>query len=330
MLKDKRYLLNTLKEIKNNRVTRLQPSFVSGVGFMYNDIGLENFEKQVEFLEYLEKMDIVQSKEGMPILRCNFCRKFKFSVRFNCIYCNSLNIESGSAIEHDICHNVDFEDKFLKIDGELKCDKCGKFLNAIGVDYSKTSIFKCKVCNGISSNVEQQYTCLTCGKILFNKEILISNLYDYSVNLGGISSLINDLEYIIPMIEELDRLGIKSVFPAVATGVSGTPHNFDLVAFDKYDKPILILETLESISELFDNRDNMVLSFIGKCSDFNISYKILVSLTELPRHLVNLLEINNISYMKIQNREESSLDIVQMISDIFNNTIEETTIQNGK
>ncbi|MBA3750563.1 MAG: hypothetical protein H0X03_06690 [Nitrosopumilus sp.] len=46
---------------------------------------------------------------------------------------------------------------------------------------------------------------------------------------------------------------------------------------------------------------------------------------------MNLLNINKIMFLKIQNKEESSLDIVQMIAELYNNTIEETTItQNEK
>jgi Thaumarchaeal output domain 1 len=330
MLNNNRNLIDTLKGLKKDNITRLQPSFVLGIGFQYKGIGIEKFEEQIKFLENLENMGIVHAKEGIPILRCNFCSNFNFSVRFNCVYCNSPDIVSGVAIEHDICHNVDFEDKFLKSDGSLKCEKCGRDLNAVGVDYSKMSIFKCKVCNGISSKVEQQYTCLSCGKTLLNTDVIVSNLVDYLVSPSALSSYIDELEYLNPIVEELDRIGIKSVFPAVETGVSGTHHSFDLIAYDNFDKPILILETLESVNDTSDNRENMVLSFIGKCTDFKVGYKILISLSELPKYLANLLEINNIIYMKIHNREESSLDIVQMIAELFNNAIEETIIRDDK
>ena len=163
-----------------------------------------------------------------------------------------------------------------------------------------------------------------------NTDVIISNLVDYSVSPSALSSYIDELEYLNPIVEELDRIGIKSVFPAVETGISGTCHSFDLIAYDNYDKPILILDTLESIDDALNDKDIMVLSFIGKCSDFRISYKILISLIELPKYLVKLLEMNKISYREIQNREESSLDIVQMIAELFNNTIDEKIIRNEK
>lgn len=330
MLNNKRNVKEILNGLKKNSITTLQPSLVLGKGFHYKEIAIEKFEEQVKFLENLEKMGIVQAKEGMPILRCNFCNNFNFSVRFNCVYCNSSDIISGVAIEHDICHNVDFEEKYLKSDGSLQCEKCGTDLSAVGVDYAKMNIFKCKACNGISSKVEQQYTCFTCGKTLMNADVLISNLVEYLVSPLALSSYIDELEYINPIVEELDRIGIKSVFPAVETGISGTHHSIDLIAYDNYDKPILILETLESINDTSDNIENMILSFIGKCSDFRVSFKILISLFELPKYLTNLLEINNIIYMEIHNREESSLDIVQMIAELFNNTSEGTIIRNEK
>ncbi len=333
MIHDKRAFLKILKEIKKNNITIFQPSIKPGIGFQYKELefGFHNFDKQMNFLKELEKMDIVESKEGISIILCNSCSRFNFSLRSICGYCKSFNIKKGLAIEHDICHNIDFEDKYLQSDGSLKCDKCNKILKAIGVDYSKINIFKCIMCNGISSDVEQQYTCLSCGKTNFKTELLISNLFDYIICQSKLISLINDLEYILPIVEELDRLGIKSCCPATATGISETTHIFDLIAYDSYNKPTLILETLELSNDyIYGNQESIVLSFIGKYSDFNVSNKILVTFAEIPQNLMNLLKMNKITVLKMHNREESLIEIVQLITEFFNNTIEpETMIHSG-
>jgi hypothetical protein len=109
-------------------------------------------------------------------------------------------------------------------------------------------------------------------------------------------------------------------------------HLFDLIAYNSNNQPILIIETLETSSEnIFGNKEYLILSFIGKCSDFNISNKILVTFDELPIHLLNLLKHNKITILKMHNREESSIEIAQLITELFNNTIEqEAIIKNEK
>jgi hypothetical protein len=333
MINDKRVFLELLKEIKKNNITTFKPTITAGIGFHYKELEFEfrDFDEQIKFLNVLDKMGIVESKDGISIIRCNSCSGITFSLRYICSYCKSFNVKSGMAIEHDICHNIDFEDNYLKLDGSLKCAKCNKTLKVIGVDYSKISIFKCSACNGISSALEQQYTCLTCSKTLVKTELSTSNLIDYSVSHPKLLSSINDLEYLIPVVEELNRLGINSRYPSSAKGISGITHSFDLIAYDKSNKPILILETIDSLNEsenFYGSKDNLVLSFIGKCSDFNIPYKILALSVQVSENIINLLKINNIIVLKISNKEESIIDIVQTIFDLFKNLNEEATFKN--
>jgi hypothetical protein len=200
------------------------------------------------------------------------------------------------------------------------------------LDYSKINIFQCQICNGISIDAEQQYICINCGKANSKTDLLTSNLFEYTINESKLINLINDLEYIIPIVEELDRLGIKSNFQSTIEGISGTSHLFDLIAYNSNNQPILILETIEISKEfIFGNNEHLILSFIGKCSDFNIVNKILIVSDELPIHLLNLLKSNKITVLKMHSREESSIEITQLITELFNNTIEqEAIIQNEK
>src|SRR5690242_15141310 len=131
MLNDKFNLLKILKEIKNNNSIVLEPSFVNGIGLQYKEIDtIPSYDEQKEFLKNLEDMGVVESKTGNPIIICPNCKKYIFSLRFICSYCKSLDIKSGQAIEHDICHNIDFEDKYQTSEGLLKCNKCNKLLKA--------------------------------------------------------------------------------------------------------------------------------------------------------------------------------------------------------
>jgi hypothetical protein len=77
---------------------------------------------------------------------------------------------------------------------------------------------------------------------------------------------------------------------------------------------------------IYGNQESIVLSFIGKYSDFNTSNKILVIFEDLPNNLMNLLKINKITVLNMTNREESLIEIVQLINEFFNNTIEPETM----
>jgi hypothetical protein len=56
---------------------------------------------------------------------------------------------------------------------------------------------------------------------------------------------------------------------------------FDLVVYDKQDRPLAVLHILESPLNGINDDEATVLSFIGRCLDVNVPNKILISHSEL-------------------------------------------------
>jgi hypothetical protein len=326
-LPDNRELLKILDNIKNKKIIHFRPSLKPGVGFHYEGIGFSTFEEQGKFLDKLENIGAATRKPSASILQCNSCKSYNFYSKLVCSLCKSASLASGAVIEHDSCHNIDFDYKYIKADGSLRCDKCNKILNTIGVDYSRIGIFfKCLMCNAMLSSPEQQYLCLSCTKISSKDDLQISYLYEYAINDHRLSQLLDDLGYIIPAVEELDKRGIKSSLATSATGRSGIQHNFDLIVYDKHNNPFVVLETMGLLNETHSCKTEFILSFIGKCSDVKTLYKILVTFVDLEDNLQTLLNLNNIIIVRHSVSNKASLEIIQIISELTSNTIDKTTV----
>jgi hypothetical protein len=171
---------------------------------------------------------------------------------------------------------------------------------------------------------EQQYLCLSCGKACPKDEVQISYLNEYLVDKQRLSTLLDDLNYMVLVVEELERFGIKCSFQAIATGTSGIQHCFDFIAYDKYNNPILILDTIGSLDETYDSNETFILSFIARCLDVRTSYRILVTLVDLEENLRTLTTLNNVILIRARTKEEASPEIIQRVTELLNNTIGET------
>jgi phage FluMu protein Com len=325
LMKNNRQLIQVLEEIKNKNITSFQPCFEVHIGFHYKEIMFRTIEEQIKFLEKLKDIGVIIYKKASSILQCNSCKGYLFCSRFICNLCRSPDLVSGVVIEHDGCQNIDFDYKYVKTDGTLRCEKCNKMLNTIGVDYSKLgTFFKCATCNTILPNAEQQYLCLSCGKACPKDEVQISYLNEYIVDGQKLSILLDDLNYMVRVVEELEKFGIKCSFQAIATGTSGTQHSFDFIAYDKYNNPILILDTIGSLADTSDSNETLILSFIGRCLDLRTSYRILVTLVDLEENLKTLATLNNVILIRASTKEEASPEIIQVVTELLNNTIGET------
>jgi hypothetical protein len=303
-----------LKYLRENAKTSYEPSFIPGLGFCYK--GLESFSslgEQVEFFRALEKVGAANTGASLSIsvLKCSSCHFPYFCIKNVCTFCKSSSIVRGTAIEHDVCGNVDFDYKYNSINGKLICDKCNKELKAMGVDYSKTSpYYKCLQCNSALPSIEQHNGCLHCGRFLTQDDLQILQLFTYTINPKKLSSIIDKNNYLDLLNVKLNSMGIKSTFPGTITGLSNIEHTFDLVVYDDKDDntPLLVGDILESPYPNGDtintnNETIALLSFLGKSVDVRVHNKIFISLSKLSdrwkvladTHGINLVEISHVN-----------------------------------
>jgi hypothetical protein len=315
-IKFKHELTKALINIQDKNTTRFEPSFECGLGLTYKESNYLTFKEQLKFFEHLEKIGIVKGEPSSSILKCNLCNSNNFCIRPVCTFCSSANIMRGTAIVHDLCGNIDFDHKYLTSDSKLVCEKCNKELKAIGVDYSKISYFyKCLACQAMFPSVEQQYMCLGCGHISNQDEVQLQQLCSYKVDFEKLSDLLNNSKYLYFVVEELDRIGIKSIFSDTLKGISKIQHTFALVVYDKDNNPTLVVDTIESDDT---SEETGIFSFIGRCLDVKIPNRILIAIPEIKESLRELANSQGIIVINSENKDEAILEIVQTIAQIYN------------
>jgi DNA-binding beta-propeller fold protein YncE len=122
-------------------------------------------------------------------------------------------------------------------------------------------------------------------------------------------------------IQKFDSNGQFILVSPLATGKSGSQHSFDLIVYDKHDNHIIILDTLDLLSETFSNKMAFILSFIGKCSDFNAPYRILVTFADLENNLQSLVKLNKIIAIRPSVKKKASAETIETISELMCNII---------
>ena len=319
-----REVLNNLKE-KN--IALLEPSLSSSEGITYKDLEEYSSDEQKELLDVMEQKGLVTREMFDSILKCPYDSSYRFSVKFVCTLCMSTNIMRGTVIEHSICGNIDFDEKYANSDGSLVCKKCNKRLKAIGVDYSKPGYFyKCNSCKAMLPTIGQQYTCLECGKSWTIDQLQMLSLFAYRVNMPKVTEALNEQKnnYLLPVIDALNKIGIKSTSPGKLTGKSKTEHFFELIVYDKNECPIILVDT--SKAGLSREPDDMkVLAFYAKCIDIdnlnkNGVQKILIVVPALKEDAKTLASAYGISIIEVASKKEAVPDIVQAIIRTYTET----------
>jgi hypothetical protein len=313
-----------LKSLKKHDHTRYEPYFKPEFGFSYGELEPFNIKDQVEFFEALERVEVaVPTRALFTILKCDTCSFPYFSIKYVCTFCKSSNIARGTAIEHDSCGNVDFDYKYMSSDGKLKCDKCQKELKALGVDYSKISYFyKCQECNAMLADIEQLCGCLHCGKFLTENEAQILQLFKYIIKPEKLSAIFDKTNYLSSIKYRLEKIGIRSIFSDAITGSSSIMHTFDLVVYDKQDRPLVVLLIQDRPLNGSNDDEAIVLSFMGRCIDVKVSNKILISFSKLQDRAKILAEAYDVKVIEASDQHDDYhlSKVVDTITQLCNNT----------
>ena len=318
-LKNHKELAKILNSIKCKNISKLVTSFKPLVGFSYPQLQHWDLEQQLLFLQACKEIGIVNGKPHDSVMKCDSCNSHSFCMKLACTLCKSSNIIRGTTIQHDSCGNIDFDYKYMTLDGELLCEKCHNRLKAIGLDYSKLGYFyKCLECKAMLPNIDQEYICLKCGKLSNQDELDILQLYAYTINLQKLDEVLNYDNHLLSVVEELDRIGIKSELSGSIVGSSKIEHTFALVAYNEKNLPILVIDIIENNNNKTD--EMLVLSFIAKCLDAKISNKILLTISGLKEGLRELININRIILVEANTKDEAVLEVTQIITEIYNKT----------
>lgn len=294
-----------LLRIRDNGISIIEPAFAPG-GLAFKDFGDLEPYRVAESLKVLERGNLLTAKPFSSILRCRNCDSFRFHARFICAACKMPNVTRGAVIEHLICGNIDFDERFLK-DGALQCNKCNKRLNAIGVDYSRPGYFyRCSDCLATLPDKDVQYICINCGTISAFDELQVQQLFSYVVNQERMAEIFigkkldvdnststaseNDDKkpaYLSKaVVEILNKIGITSACPDLVAGLSKIKHHFELVVYDEAGLPILLADPLYSDNTKQESDTFQLMKFQAKCDDVILAVQATVNMTEVARKAI--------------------------------------------
>ncbi len=95
---------------------------------------------------------------------CPACDSARIAVREECRSCRSPNVEEVSIIHHFPCGYQAPERDFVQKNGDLRCPKCVRTLEAFSVDYDRPGVMMiCNDCGNETGEPAVGFRCLDCG-----------------------------------------------------------------------------------------------------------------------------------------------------------------------
>jgi hypothetical protein len=217
-----------------------------------------------------------------------------------------------------LCGNVDFDNKYNELDGTLVCTKCNKKLKAIGVDYSKPGYFyKCLESKSLLPDIERDYICLKCGESSIEYELDLLQLHAFTINREKLAEVLNHPSRTQSLVEQLNKVGIKSTLSGSIVGVSQIRHTFDLVVYNEKNAPTLVMDVIEPDQSDQNKEENHLLSFIAKCIDANISSKVILAIPNLKRNLKSLINLNGGIVIESLTKDDAISEVVATVSQLL-------------
>jgi Thaumarchaeal output domain 1 len=308
--------LDILVELKEKQITSIVPTFRPLVGYLYNDIAIENLELQINILEELFRLGMSYREIKVSILECETCHFNEFIPLLSCPLCSSTQIIKHTGLKHDICGNTNFKDKYTRFNGDLICPECNLKLNAVGVDYSLIeTLYKCIRCKSFLSEGTWIYKCHRCMSTSSKNGIQLLELFGYIVDLDKVAEFIQSHDLLLYVDHALKDANIKSTLKHSIKGISKLDHSFSIVVSNNNSHNIVI----DIIN--FENDPDMIkfdlLSFVTKCSDIEASQKILISIPSLDEEFRTLCFNNGITVLLAKDKEEVVFELIKMINNVF-------------
>ena len=226
---DIRIFLEWLLDHQNYELT---PEFDPYRGYIYRELeslGLDPSEKTLK--ELAEQGILIRKKIGEQVI----CPRCGSSVRMSqpaCPFCGSLVLEKGDAIKHIKCGHIDFVDKFVQQDGNLKCPKCGELLKLPEEEYKLIEdMFRCKSC-GSFFQTEMVYICIKYRHRFLEREAKRKGLYSYRLNPEALDELSKLVAKPSMFSDDLKSKGFSVTVKPSVKGISGITHTFSIRAME--------------------------------------------------------------------------------------------------
>lgn len=213
--------------------SELVPAYEPGTGYYYPDIVKNVSVSPKESLDMVDK--IISLGLGTKVyfdqvLKCNNCGTGNVTVRFNCPFCSSTEIDKELLIEHSADGVMALLSSFKKKEGSLVCPGCGKVLEQEGKDYRNVGIwYGCQSCKKQFDTPKVKYVCRNCNKEIEIQDIVITGVYRIVLKKEVMEELSTRILIVQPVFQALTEFQLSPSMPGLLTGKSGIEHTFGII-----------------------------------------------------------------------------------------------------
>ncbi len=295
-----------LDKLLSNEIKELTPIYDAKLGYRYPQVEaiVGGGQDARAFLERLSEEEILEKKLYDKIIYCPKCKTANVSVHYCCPYCKSFNMQRSSLVEHVKCGYMDVEENFRK-GIRLVCPKCHEELKRPDVDHRKAGVWcSCNDCSKSFDIPVSSHFCRDCHKNFSFEDIVIRNIYSYTLNEETREEAAFGRVLITPILKFLAEQGFDVESPAYLKGKSGANHKFDIVASKgEANRKITVIDIAtrsdDSVSE------QPVIALFAKTFDVSPNKAYLVAIPYMNENGRKMAELYNIQIIEAKNEKEA-------------------------
>jgi hypothetical protein len=304
-----------LSRFLNDEIKELLPVYTPEQGYAYSLVEaiVGDPSRAETLLNRLYQAGILERRIYDEILHCPKCGSARISVRYFCPHCKSFNIHKSSLIEHVKCGYMDVEDNFHK-DGLLVCPKCHEELKKPDADHRRAGVWcTCMDCGKSFDIPVASHFCRDCHGDFTFEEIMIKNVYSYSLREEAKNESTLGWNLITPIKDLLEKEGFRVESPAFLRGKSGANHFFDIVARKGAEIEKVTVIDLAGLSEGTVS-EQPVISLFAKIFDVSPDDAYLVAMPKMSEDGKKMAQLYKIHVIEARNEKEATKALREELS----------------
>lgn len=269
-------------------------------------------------LDFLTKEGILVREPVESYHHCQACGGTDLLYGSRCSSCGGKLLQSSDSITHLRCGHTDVARAFTTGRG-LRCPRCGKALQQLGVDYRRASnYYKCLSCGKGGTGAAGAFLCRACGATTKLEDSKLELVYMYHPNPDA-SEMIHahsvDLEEVKA---RLNAAGFSVTLNARARGKSGVFHSFALIAWSKAaasidEPPEIVVEVRTGKKDL---PDGVVSELMMKLTDTRSRLGVLAASPGVSRSARELAEFYGIKMAVCETVEEIPGRVAELLDKV--------------
>jgi hypothetical protein len=294
-----------LGKFLSGEVSVLEPAFDPKLGYHYPAVEkiVGDPSETEAFLNKLHEAGILGRKLYDKIVSCPKCNSASISIHYCCPFCKSFDIQRSSLIEHVKCGYMDVEENFHKGDISV-CPKCHIELKKLDVDYRRAGVWcTCRDCSKSFDIPVAALFCRNCHMNFMFEDVLIKDVYSYSMREEAIQEAALGWVLIAPIRELLTEKGFEVEAPAYLKGKSGANHMFDLVAYKgKGTRKLTVIDLATSREPAVSEQP--VIALFAKIFDVSPEKAYLIAIPRMNENAKKMADLYHIETIEAIDQKE--------------------------